>query len=66
MVFPGPSMQAAEGSDFLAKAEGLFMLLIQGPLGVLELSLGFLQAGHQCGFLTINLRGAAAEKQHIL
>lgn len=40
-------MQATEGSDSLAEAEGLLMLLVQGPLGVLELSLGLLQTGHQ-------------------
>lgn len=35
------------------------MLLRQGPLGVLELSLGLLQAGHQSSFLTFHLQGAA-------
>lgn len=55
----GSSMQAAEGSDSLAKAEGLLMLFIQGSLGVLELCLGLLQACHQCYFITFNLKGAA-------
>ncbi len=53
-------MQAAQSNDFLAKAEGLIMLLGQGHLGVLELSLGLLQTGHQCYFLAFNLKGAAA------
>ena len=51
----GLTVQASEGRDSLAEAEGPLVLLSQGTLRVLQLGLALLQAAQQPCLLTLHL-----------